>query len=137
MSNYCCECRRDCTGIAVVASLVIGIITGMLRFMGVITVGTAFLWVVFGIAIVYLGILLITSAFTCNNYSNNCICRGYSALLTGILGSILTSVILLAIPFAVTSVVGAIITGGLTAALTLLVVSVVCIIKCRLNCYND
>ena len=57
-----CNCRNNCTSIAVVVSIIIGIITAFLRITGVITVTPAFLWVVFGIAVVYLAVVLATTA---------------------------------------------------------------------------
>ncbi|MEE1224963.1 MAG: hypothetical protein UH081_06880 [Clostridia bacterium] len=61
MTNFFCGCRNSCVALAVFASLIVGIITAVLRFTAVITLTPAFLWVLFGIAVVYLTILLITS----------------------------------------------------------------------------
>ena len=60
--NNMCNCRNNCTSIAVVVSIIIGIITAFLRITGVITATPAFLWVVFGIAVVYLAVVLTTTA---------------------------------------------------------------------------
>lgn len=137
MSNCGCYCRANCAGIAIVASIIIGIIAGMLRFMAVITVTPAFLWVVFGIAIVYLAISLIISGYSACSGSNRCKCATMPVFLTGILGTILTSLILLGIEFVATSVIGAIITGLLLAFFSLFIISTVCLIKCQSNCDND
>lgn len=130
MSNnneYCV----GCIGAGVIASLVIGIIAAILRFTAVITLTPAFLWVTLGVAIVYLGILLLASGA---RRTSDCFCRSLSAVLTGILGTILTSVILLGIAFVATSVIGAIITGALLFFFSLIVTSVVCLIKCKYGC---
>ncbi len=137
MSNNNCGCRTDCTGIAIVASIIIGIITAFLRFSVVITVIPAFLWVVFGIAVVYLALAFVGRRNGENNPSSRCRCRSLTTFLIGVLGTILFSLILLAIPFAATSVIGAIITGLLLLFFTLLITSVVCQLTCASDCYND
>ena len=134
MSEFCCNCGNKCACTSIIASIIIGIVAGILRITGVITVTPAFLWVVFGIAIGYLALLLVTSGhretggYCCN------ICVILSLLLAGILGAILTSVILLAIEFVATSVVGAIITGALLFFFALTVTSSVCLVRCFANC---
>lgn len=127
------SCQCDCTGRAVAASVIIGIIAAFLRFNATITVTPAFLWVVLGVAVVYLGIVLLTTRDLDAEYTR-CTCRTLSALLTGVLGTILFAVILLGITFAATSVIGAIITGVLLFFFSFLLISTVCFIRCRYNC---
>ncbi|MBR5540691.1 MAG: hypothetical protein IKU56_04855 [Clostridia bacterium] len=122
-------CRNTCTSIAVVASLIIGVVTAFLRFMAVITVTPAFLWVTFGIAIVYLAILLANALFAENNAEQACIGKTINAILIGILGTVLVSVVLLAIAFAATSIIGAIITGALLFFFSLIITATACLIK--------
>jgi len=129
-----CGCRRDCTFLAVIASIIIGVVTAFLRFAAVITVTPAFLWVLFGIAIVYLALTPIALALIRGYGTKCCVCRVLPTLLTGILGTILTSVILLGITFVATSIVGAIITGLLLLFFTLTVVSVACLATCAARC---
>ena len=133
MANFCCTCKSDCAGLAIVASIIIGIITAFLQFSAVITVTPAFLWVVLGIAVVYLAILLAVSPVI---RRSGCVCNNLSVILVGILGAILTSIVLLAITFAATSVIGAIITGALLAFFSLIVTTVACLIKCIIGCAN-
>ena len=134
MSLFCCNNQSSCTGIAVVASIIIGIITAFLSFSAIITITPAFLWVLLGIAIVYLAITFLVTAFRNNCNSHDCACPNISILLTGILGTILTSVVLLGITFAATSVIGAIIAGLLLAFFSLIVTSTACLIKCLSDC---
>lgn len=134
MANLSCDCRRDCVGIAIITSIFIGIIAAFLRFMAVITVTAPFLWVVFGIAVLYLAITLIASATTRKNGFRNCFCPILSVLLTGILGAILISIILLAIEFAATSIIGAIITGLLITFFSLIITATACLVKCTAGC---
>ncbi len=133
MANLCCTCKTDCAGLAIVASIIVGIITAFLQFSAIITVTPAFLWVVLGIAVVYLAILLAVSPII---RRNSCVCNNLSVILVGILGAILTSIILLAITFAATSVIGAIITGALLTFLSLILTTVACLVKCITGCAN-
>ncbi len=137
MSNCNCYCNTSCAGLSIVASIILGIIAGMLRFIGVINVTAAFLWVVFGIAIVYLGLTLIASYCGCGNAPNKCVCQTVPVYLVGILGTILTSLVLLGVSFGATSVIASIITGFLLGFFTLTITSAVCIIKCKTICSNS
>ncbi len=134
MSNSYCDCKKDCTLLAVAASIIVGIITFILQFTAVITVTPAFLWALLGTAVVYLLATPLTVYFARSAGSGRCICPAVLALIWGILGTILTAVVLLGITFAATSVIGAIITGLLPAFFTLIVTSVACIIKCISGC---
>ena len=127
MSNLNCNGRYNCVDIAVFASVIIGIIAGVLNFTAVITVTPAFLWVVFGIAIGFLAVLL----FSANRLGASIRC-GFTALiavLAGILGTLLFSLILLAVTFAATSVIGAIFVALLLGFFTLIITATVCLIK--------
>ena len=136
MSELSCRCKAQCTSIAIVAAIIIGVIAGMLTFMATITITPAFLWVLLGIAVVYLAILLATSGGSYSSRGDGCFCSSLKTLLFGILGTILVSIILLGITFAATSILGAIFAGLLLAFFTLLIVSSVCLILCKANC-ND
>ena len=127
MSDSCCKARYNCLDVSVLASIVIGIIAGVLRFTAVITVTPAFLWVLFGVAIVYLAIILYTA--TRRNNPFLCAYNNLIAVLIGILGTTLFSVVLLGITFVATSVLGAIITGLLIGFFALIVTATVCLIK--------
>ena len=62
MSLFGCGCRPGCTVKAFLVSALIGIVAAFLQITGTITVTTAFLWVALGIAVVYLGVVLVSSA---------------------------------------------------------------------------
>lgn len=132
-----CNCRISCPLLAIAASIIIGVITAFLTITAVISLTPAFLWVVLGIAVVYLAIALLSAAISqdCDTRLA-CLCPIISTLLTGILGAILLAIVLLGIEFAATSIIGAIITGGLLAFLSLLITSTACLVKCLLRC-ND
>ncbi len=134
MTNYNCGCRINCTGIAVIAALIIGIITAFLTFSAVITITPAFLWVLLGIAVVYLAITLIVSPVIRSAGVGDCVCSIIPVLLTGILGTIFLSIVLLGITFAATSIVGAIISGLLLAFFSLLIITTACLVKCVTGC---
>lgn len=131
-----CSCRPNCMGIGVLVSIVIGIIAGFLTASGILAVSTPFLWALFAIATVSLGLLL-TLTVVSGARSLRCICNSLSLLLTGILGTLLVSVILLVIDIAVGSIIGAIITGLLFLFFALLVTTSACLIRCIADCDND
>ena len=134
MTLLCCDNRRDCTGIAVIASVIIGIIAAFLQITGVITLAPIFSVVAFGIAVLYLAVTLVATALVQRGYTCKGVCSPLYALLVGVLGTILTAVILLAITFAATSVIGAIIVGVLFFSFSLLITSTACLVKCFINC---
>lgn len=130
----CCCAKSSCTGLAIIVSVIIGIIAAFLRITAVITVTPAFLWVVFGIAVVYLAVTLVTASTIKTYNAAECICSILPVLLIGILGAVLTAVILLAVEFAATSVIGAIITGLLLLFFSLTLTVTACFARCLAGC---
>jgi len=126
-----CNCKISCNLVAVVAGLVIGIVTAFLQITAVITVTPVFLWVVFGIAVAYLALALATTS--CGSCPALCGggCSSLSFLLVGALGTALLAGVLLAIPFAATSVIGAILLGTLLFFFSLTLISTACLIRAR------
>lgn len=134
-----CECKSkcDCALFSIIVSAIIGVITVFLTYSATITVTPVFLWVVFGIAVAFLLVALLTAPRIKNSEYGSCLCTAVDEFLIGILATVLLALILLAIEFVATSLVGAIITGLLLAAFSLTLTSVVCIIKAVLKCKND
>ena len=132
-----CNCRYNCNGLAIVASLFIGIISAILSFTGIITVAPVFFWVILGVAVAYLAIVLASSATRKYNDCKACVCSTLGLLLTGILGSILTSLVLLAITFVATSALGAIILGVALFFFSLIFTSTACLVKCLSDCNSN
>ena len=132
MSTNDCTCRGTCTTVALIVSIVVGIIAAFLRITAAITVTPAFLWVVFGIAVVYLGVLLIavSSVNCCENKSPCCIRTIIAVLLGAIIATILFAIVLLAVEFVATSVLGAIITGLLLFSFFLTLTETACLVRC-------
>jgi hypothetical protein len=137
MSDCNCNNRVDCRFLAVAASLIVGIVAGVLTFTGVVAIGVPFLWVALGVGLLYLGVILLTVINSASRNVRECICSVSGIVTAGILGTLLTAVILLGVAFAATSVLGAIISGALLTFLSLLVTSAVCLIKCVSNCCVD
>ena len=129
-----CNCEINCPLLSIVAAIIIGIVTAFLRITAVITVTPAFLWVVLGIAVVYLAVILVSTSLSCRSEARVCLCPILSILLTGILGAILVAIILLAIEFVATSIIGAIIAGLALFFFSLLVTSAACSVICFTNC---
>jgi hypothetical protein len=110
------------------------VVAAFLQISGIITVGTAFLWVAFGIGVVYLGVLAAAFALRRGAESAGCLCRLLKAVLVGILGTILVSVILLAVGITATSAISAILVGLLVFFLSLTLTGTACLIKCLADC---
>ena len=134
MSIYNCCCKRDCVLTAVIAAVIVGIVTAFLQITGTITVTTVFPWAALGIAVVYLGALLVSAVIARRTECNTCIAGSIEAVLTGILGTILFAAILLAVGIVATSVINAILVGILAAAMTLTFAGIACFVKCLIGC---
>ncbi len=125
--NRNCGSRNECLIIAIAASIVIGIVAGVLTITGIIAATPAFLWVLFGVAVVYLLTAFVVSSQ--NNFETSFRSRKLiGAFIAGILGTILFSVILLGIVFPATSALGAIFVGLLLASFSLIISSTACLV---------
>ena len=129
-----CTCRCKCSVAALIISAVVGVITAFLQIAGVITVTPVFLWVTFGIAIVYLGLLLLTTALAGNNERQRCACIDLTTLLVGILGTILFAAVLLAVGIVATSFASAILLGLLLFFFALALTATACLAREIMNC---
>lgn len=136
MSIFCCENRNNCLTAAIVASVIVGIATAFLSFTATITVTTAFLWVVLGVAIGFLGLALTSAALIQGTVPCKCFCTTLSAFLLATLGTVLFALILLAVTFSATSAIGAAVTGILLFFFTLILTTAACLVKCIVNCRN-
>lgn len=129
-----CNCRRNCTLAAVVASLIVGIIAAFLQITAVITVAPVFLWVAFGVAVSFLGILVLTAGSSCGIRQCGCHCVTLRTLLAGILGTILLAAVLLAVGIVATGVINAILVGILVFFLALTLTAAACYVRCLSAC---
>lgn len=129
-----CNCRTDCTLIAAVVSLIVGVVAAFLQITAVITLTPVFLWVALGVAVVYLAVLLLSTAVTRRAEARPCLCGKLETVLAGILGTILFAVILLAVGIVATSVVSAILVGLLAAFVTLTFAGTACLVRCIADC---
>ena len=136
MAQICCNYKCSCTVAAVVVSAIVGVVTAFFQITGVITVAPVFLWVVFGIAVAYLGVLL-AAAFAGTNIQSRCKCSVLNSVLIGILGAILLSVILLAVGIVATSVVSAILVGLLLFFFALTLTASACLVRNLTGCSSS
>ena len=134
MERCNCNCRWDCTVVAVILSAIVGVVAAFLQISGTITVGTAFLWVALGIGVVYLAALVAAYALGRCTQRPACACRGLTALLVGILGTVLLSLVLLAVGIVATSVLSAIGVGLLLFFLWLTLTASACYVRCQADC---
>lgn len=132
-----CSCRCRCPVLALVLSAIIGVLAAFFQITGLITVSAAFLWVVFGIGVVSLGVLLLTAALRRPGEDCGCICNILSTLLAAALGAVLLAVILLAFGITATSVLSAILVGLLLFFFWLTLTSAACLIRCLTGCGNQ
>ena len=130
MTLFGCSCKCKCTRAAFIVSAIVGVVTAFLQITGVITLTPVFLWVAFGIAVAYLGIL----AATASNRASECLCRSLHAVLFGILGSILFALVLLAVGIVATSILSAILAGILLFFASLMVTSTACLVRSLYSC---
>ena len=133
MSSLVRQCRFSCTAAALIASLIVGIFAAFLQITAVITVTPVFLWVTFGIAAGYLGLLAAGAIISRRIIPENCADDSLNALLIGILGTVLLSLILLAVGITATSVVSAVLTGLLLFFFSLTLTATACFIRCLLT----
>lgn len=124
-----CNFRCSCVIAAIIASAILGVVAAFLQITGAITVTPAFLWVVLGVAIGYLGILLATAG----RRDSGC-CGALGTVLAGTLGAALFSVVLLAVGITATSVVSAILVGLLVLFAALTVAGSACYVRCITGC---
>ena len=134
MSLFGCNCKCNCTTAAILAAVVIGVVAAFLQITGVVTVTAAFLWVLFGIAVGYLGILVLSTGFAQSCTLSDCRCPTLNTVLFGILGTVLFSVVLLAVGIVATSVVSAILVGLLLFFFTLTLTATACLVRYAQNC---
>ena len=107
MSLINCNYKCNCAIAAIIVGAIIGIVTAFLQITGVIVITPVALTVAFGIAVVYLGVLLIAGGQADRSGRCSCTCDTLNVLLAGILGTIALSVILLGFGIVATSVISA------------------------------
>lgn len=134
MSILGCNCRCRCTLVAIIASVILGVVAAFLQFAGVFTVTPVFLWVALGVAIVYLAVLALTLGRMGTAVQTGCLCPTVNTLLAGILGTVLFSLILLAVGVVATSILSAILVGFLAAFFALTVTATACYVRQRIGC---
>lgn len=134
MTFFGCNCKCSCNVAAFIVSVIAGVVTAFLQIAGVVTATPVFLWVVLGIAVVYLGVLLIATALVRRPETASCACASLGTVLLGILGSILFAVVLLAVGVVATSVLSAVLVGILLLFFTLTLTGTACLIRALADC---
>ncbi len=136
MSDFGCNCgcRWSCAAVAVVVSLIAGIVAAFLQITAVLAVTPMLLWVALGVAVVYLGVLVLATALLRRREREDCLCRTLDGVLAGILGTVLFAVVLLVVDVAATGVIGAILVGLFTLFFALTLTSSACIVRCLADC---
>ena len=131
--STCCRYKCSCTLLALIASLVIGIIGAFLQITAVITITPVILWVLFGIAVALLGLLALSTALESGRSCQES-CAILNTLLIGALGTVLFSAVLLLVGIVATSVVSAILVGLVLFFFSLALTTLACYIRCLAGC---
>lgn len=134
MSIFGYHCKSSCPLAAVITSVIVGVVTAFLQITGTVTVTPAFLWVVFGIAVVYLGVLVVAAALSGRGEASGCFGTALNALLIGILGTALFAVVLLAVGVVATSILSAVLAGVLLFFFWLTLTSSACLVRSLADC---
>ena len=132
MKSCNCYCKDNCTAVAIVAALVVGIVSAFLQVTGAIAVSTVFLWALLGGGAVYLLALVAASALAHHTAANRC-CNALLAILVGILGTCLLSALLLLVDITA-GVLLAVLVGLLAFFVTLVLTASACYVRCSTNC---
>ncbi len=127
-----CYCKRDCALLAIIVSVILGVVAAFLQISGVFTVTPVALIVAFGIAVAYLAALVVASLVR-RTERQGC-CRPLRTVLVGILGTILFSLVLLAVGITATSIVSAILLGLVVGFFTLTLTGTACLVQCATDC---
>lgn len=129
---FCNCCRKDnCTAVAIVVALVVGIVAAFAQILGAIAVGTVFLWAVLAGAAVYL--LALVAAVAVGRRTERQCCNTLQTILVGILGALLVSAVLLLVDISA-GVLLAVLIGLLAFFVALVLTASVCYVRCGSNC---
>lgn len=128
MSLFGCNgcCRPCCSGLAVIAAAVLGVLAAFLALGGVIALSAALIGVFFGIAVGYLAVVTVAAALA---RRQGC-CTSLGTVLAGALGTVATAVVLLVLDIAAASILGAILTGVLVFFFALTLAATACYARC-------
>lgn len=131
-----CNCKCACSLFSIVVGLILGVIAAFLQITGTIAVSAVFLWVLAGVAVGYLGILLLSAALQPQGARCGCTCAALNTVLAGIAGTVFFAAVLLAVDIPAASVTGAILVGLLAASFVILISSAACLIRNLFDCGN-
>ena len=135
MSIFGCRCKCSCLVAAVILGVILGVVGAFLQITGMITVTPAFLWVLLGVALVYLGVLVLAAAWAGGDDAIGCcLCQILNALLVGILGTALFAVVLLGIGIVATSILSAVLVGVLLFFFWLTLGTTACLVRSLFAC---
>lgn len=132
--NICgCRTKCDCTIFAIIASVIVGIVTAFLSFSATLAVPAFVYWIFFGVALVLLAVTLFTAPFVSRRKEDFCLCASLNTFLAGVFGTVLFSLVLLLIDLTA-GILASLLTGLLFGLFTLTVTSVACIVKNIADC---
>lgn len=124
-----CNCKYECAYLAVIVSILSGVVLGVLYSIGLIATGLIF-WVY--LLIGALGILL-TPIYGLNNNSGcveSCFCRYKNLITVGGIGTIVFAAVGLIVQFIASTIAVSIIIGLATFFIVFLLSSALCLANC-------
>ena len=79
-----CSCKNtcECTFVAAIASVIVGIIAAFLNFSATIAVPQFVLWIFFGVALIFLALALYSAHFVCGKEIKSCVCSTLNAFFS-------------------------------------------------------
>ena len=134
MNICCCKTKCDCTLIAVIASVITGIIAAFLNFSAVIAVPQFVLWILFGVALGLLALALVAAPFTCRCENKECFCASVTSFLVGVFGTVAASLVLVLVDLTAGGLLASVITGLLFGLFALTITSAGCLVRNLLGC---
>ena len=137
MSQFSCNCKCSCTGTAVIASAIIGVLTAFAQITGVITVTPEFIWILSGITVAYLGVFAAAVAVARKTAHRRCLRSPLGALLLGILGTLVLALVLLATSIEASGLLRALLSGFLLFFFALTLTAAPCFLRCLADCETN
>ena len=134
MNICCCKTKCDCTLIAVIASVIAGIIAAFLNFSAAIALPQFVLWIFFGVALGLLAVSLVAAPFVCRCENKECFCASLVAFLVGVFGTVAAALVLVLVDITAGGLLASLIAGLLFGFFALVITSAGCLVKNLFGC---
>jgi len=134
MSNNSRNCGfRACESIGLIISIVFGVLVAALFASGLIPFITTAVWILFGLAVLFLVFLVSGVYFAALSVApalQKCICKNALCLLAGTIGTIISAIVALSIELVFTLIAVIVIIGFLAFFFALMILGLIALIRC-------